>query len=436
MTARSQLRSSLPRLPALAVALLYLGATPLAAQGSLRDQLAVLFTFGSCGEPLCLDVDPEFHGQHFIPANQAGNQAVLAFLDAAIGRSVANLPFGATSSGVTFTFEGGVPVTTSLSAGPIFAERAQTLGRGRVYVGVSMTGLHFQEIRGVDLDDLALNFAHEDVNPDGLGDPGFENDIFQVRLGLDMSILVTAVQITWGALDFADVGIVVPLVRTTLAGTSQAQIFPFGSTAFHSFGGDPSAPVLNDQTSTSGSATGLGDIATRLKVNVARAEHVGVAVLADLRIPTGRPEDFLGSGELSWRAVGIVSGRWSGFSPHVNAGYLVRTGDLDSDALLATVGFDQLIGSWATVAAEFISEWQVGDNKLPLPSPIALDSPFQRTIPSSDIPNRRDNLLAGSFGLKATTNRGITLVGNLIVPLGNGGVQPGPVWTAGIEYTF
>lgn len=415
---------------------LILGIAPLAAQGSLRDGLTTLFTFGTCGEPLCLDVDPEFHGQHFIPANQAGNQTLFAFLDAAIGRSVANLPLGATSSGVTFTYEGGVPVATSLSAGPIFAERAQTLGRGRVFVGVSMTGLTFKEVRGVSLDDLALNFAHEDVDPEGAGDPGFENDLFQVRLALDMSVLVTAVQITWGALDFADVGVVVPLVRTQLSGNSRAQIFPFGPTAFHSFGGDPSAPVLDATSSTTGSATGLGDIATRLKINVARAEHLGVAVLADLRIPTGRPEDFLGSGELSWRAVGIVSGRWSGFSPHLNTGYLVRTGDLDNDAFLATLGFDQLIGSWATVAAEFISEWQVGAAKLPLPSPIQLESPYVRTIPSSDIPNRRDDLLAGSLGFKATTARQITLVGNVIFPLNNGGVQPGPVWTAGIEYTF
>ena len=26
-----------------------------------------LFTFGSCGEPLCLDVDPSLHGNHFKP---------------------------------------------------------------------------------------------------------------------------------------------------------------------------------------------------------------------------------------------------------------------------------------------------------------------------------------------------------------------------------
>ena len=85
---------------------------------------------------------------------------------------------------------------------------------------------------------------------------------------------------------------------------------------------------------------------------------------------------------MSWRAVGILSGRWSGFAPHLNTGYLVRTGDLDNDAFLATLGFDQLIGSWATVAAEFISEWQVGDSKLTLPGPIMIASPFQRTVPS------------------------------------------------------
>jgi len=44
---------------------------------------------------------------------------------------IGNVPIATTSGGVTFRFEGGIPVKSSLSLGPIFAERAQTLGRGR-----------------------------------------------------------------------------------------------------------------------------------------------------------------------------------------------------------------------------------------------------------------------------------------------------------------
>jgi hypothetical protein len=424
------------RFPALGLALLALCASPLHAQGTLRDGLAALFTFGNCGEPLCLDVDPGLHGSHFIPANEAGNQAVLAFIDGAIGRSVANLPLSATSSGVTFTFEGGVPVATSLSAGPIFAERAQTLGRGRVYVGLNVTGLRFQEIRGVTLDNLILNFAHVDVTGDGLGEPELENDIIQVRLGVDMSVLAASFLLTWGILDFVDIGVAVPLVHTSLAGGSVAQIFPFASTPAHRFAGTNEDPILQAASGATGSATGIGDVAARLKINAAQTTHVGVAIMGDVRFPTGDEENFLGAGDLSWRALGIISGRWGAFSPHLNAGYLARTGDLDNDAILTTLGFDHLIGTWATLAMELIGEWQVGESKLSLPGPIRYASPFERTIPSSNISESRDDLIGASVGFKARLRGGFTLLANTLVPLGTGGVQPGVVWTGGLEYTF
>jgi len=424
------------RLTAFGLATLALTAGPLAAQGTLRDQLTALFTFGDCGLPLCLDVDPEFHGQHFIPANQTGNQAVLAFLDAAIGRSVANLPLSATSSGVLFTFEGGVPVARSLSAGPIFAERAQTLGGGRLHVGLNVTGLRYQEIRGVALDNVILNFSHEDVTGDGLGQPELENDVIQVHFGIDMSVYAASLLLTWGMLDFIDIGVAVPMVRTSLAGGSVAQIFPFGSTPAHRFAGTATDPLLQTAEGASGTATGIGDIAGRLKIKLAQTGPVGYAVIGDVRFPSGDEENFLGAGDLSWRAMAIVSGRWSEFSPHLNAGYLARTGDLDNDAILTTLGFDQLIGSWATLAIEFIGQWQVGESKLVLPGPIHYVSPFERTIPSSNIPASRDDVIAGSLGFKARLTGGVTLLGNTLVPLGHGGVQPGVVWTAGVEYTF
>lgn len=428
----------MPRVAGLCVVLSVVLGAPLGAQG-LRAKITELFTFGDCGDPLCLEglVDQQnVHGNHFIPANVAGNQAVIAFIENAIGRSVANTPLGATSSGVTFSFEGGVPVATSLSGGPIFAERTQTLGRGRVFLGANVTGLRFQRLRGTPLDDLTLNLAHEDVNDDGLGSPEFENDLIQIRLGLDIDLLVASFLLTYGLTDWVDIGVAVPIVRTSLRGASVAQVNPFGSPTLHFFAGTATDPVLQAATSVQGTATGVGDVATRVKINFAQGDNLGVALLGDARLPTGDEEDFLGAGDLSWRVLGILSARWGTFSPHLNGGYLVRSGELDNDAILATLGFDNLVGNWATVAVEFISEWQVGVSKLPLPEPITYVSPFQRTIAASSVPERRDNLLNGSVGLKARTGRGVTLLGNAIVPLGNGGLQPGVVWTGGLEFNF
>ena len=104
---------------------LVLLAAPVAAQ-DLRSTITQLFTYGDCGAPLCLELGDE-HGNHFIPAVTAGNQTVLSFLTEAIGRTASNVPLSATSSGATFTLVGGLPVRTSTSAGPIFAERAKAV---------------------------------------------------------------------------------------------------------------------------------------------------------------------------------------------------------------------------------------------------------------------------------------------------------------------
>src|SRR5207247_11171936 len=103
------------------------------------------------------------HALHFIPSSNSENASLIPVITYALGASVANIPIGSTSGGETFRFEGGVPVRTSTSAGPIFAERAQTLGRGRVLAGISRTGFRFATLRGVDMGNIDLTFTHHNV---------------------------------------------------------------------------------------------------------------------------------------------------------------------------------------------------------------------------------------------------------------------------------
>ena len=155
------------RLAAVGVLALAL-ATNAGAQG-LREKFNELFIFGPGQDPLFLagSADPnnpisiQAHGKHFIPSASGQNGALIGFLVDAIGRNVANVPIGATSGGETFHFEGGVPVKTSTSAGPIFAERAQTIGRGRALVGVGYSAFHFTTLRGQDLGNLQLIFTQQ-----------------------------------------------------------------------------------------------------------------------------------------------------------------------------------------------------------------------------------------------------------------------------------
>jgi hypothetical protein len=405
--------------------------TFLAAQ-DMRTTITELFTFGDCGAPLCLELADE-HGNHFIPAVTQSNQTVLTFLTEAIGRSVANAPLSATSSGATFSLVGGLPVRTSTSPGPIFGERSQTLGKGRFYLGANVTGLAFTTLNSTPLDNLLINFAHQDVGNPGTGDPEFENDIIQLRMNLDMNITVVSVFATWGILDFVDIGVAIPFVRTSINGTSEAQILPFGTAALHRFGGTLADPILRATTEASGTSTGLGDVVGRIKVNLGQGRTLGAALLTDVRFATGKEEDLLGSGFTSARALAVGSAQFGNFAPHVNLGYLARGGDLSSDAFIATLGFDNLVAPWATVAADLISEWQIGDNPIELPGDIVFTAPFQRRVPSISVSNRRENILNAALGLKFTVRGGTVLVLNGIAPLREAGLQPDFIWTIGLE---
>ncbi len=109
-----------------------------AAQG-LRDKIGQLFIFGSGEQPLFLagtagNTSVQAHAGHFVPSAVGNNATLISFLTSAIGTSIAAIPISATSSGTTFRFEGGVPVRTSTSPGPIIGERSQTLGKGRVWL--------------------------------------------------------------------------------------------------------------------------------------------------------------------------------------------------------------------------------------------------------------------------------------------------------------
>jgi hypothetical protein len=422
----------------------------------LRDRISDLFIFGPGEQPLFLagsgapnnPANIQAHGLHFIPASNAENASMIAFITDALGSSIGSIPIGSTSGGETFRFEAGLPVLTSTSAGPIFAERAQTLGRGRVLAGISRTGFRFATLRGVDMGNLNLVFTHQNVDFPGCdaqfggdctlyGIPRLENDAMDFHLSMNLDVRVTSMYVTYGVTNRFDFGLVVPIVQAEFRGESDAQIRPFGGdSAVHFFAGTPTNPVLTAHRESLGSSSGLGDIAVRLKVNLRETTDAGFAILVDGRFPTGSQEDLLGSGKFSGRALMILGSKFGDFSPHLNAGYLYHASKQQNDAVLGTVGFDEHMSDSFTLAADLVTELQVGDSKLQLPGLVTYESPFLRTLNPTNIPEMRDDIVNGSFGFKLAPARNTTIVLNTLFPLNRGGLRPNLVYTAGIEYTF
>ena len=306
-------------------------------------------------------------------------------------------------------------------------------GLGDVY---KRQGLNYTTLRGRPLRDLNFTFTHQNVDPADYGSPDFENETIDVNMSMDLNLIVSTFYMTWGVLDNVDVSVALPWVYSSMRASSIGQINPFGPNGPHYFAGDATSPVLRAVASVDGSASGIGDIAARMKWNLSRTPRFGLSLLADGRFATGDEENLLGAGETSVRGMLIASTQMGTFAPHLNAGYVSRSGEFGADGVLATIGFDQLVSSWATLAADLITENPVGNNAPPLPSTVTFDVPYRRSIEPTDIPNVRDRYASLSIGMKFTTSNGVQLLTNVITPLQRAGLQSDAIWTFGLEKAF
>jgi hypothetical protein len=228
----------------------------------------------------------------------------------------------------------------------------------------------------------------------------------------------------------------VPFVHTAVSGHSTAQIILAGGDTLHRFAGTGTDPVLTSASAVNGSATGIGDVEGRLKVNIAQTDRIGVALLGTARFPTGDDKNLLGSGRFSGRALGVLSARFGAFNPHLNVGYTVRDAFGQNNSVEANAGFDQLVAPWATMAFDLLSSWQVGTPEVQVPLPVQYQAPVVRSLVVTDIPRGRDNALNMAIGFKFASKKGIQIVTDALFPLRDAGLQPELMWTVGLEYTF
>ena len=400
-----------------------------------RSQIREIFHFGTCSSLICLSTSTGVHGSHYNPDADAVGQVVVDFLSNAITNSVSNVPLGATSSGTTFAFDAaGMPIATAQSTGPIFGERSQTLGRGRFLVSGKFTRSSFASLRGVPLNDLQLTLTHEDEAPPGLGDPDFERDTIHIATSLDASVSVFSLSATWGISNNVDIGFAIPIVNLSVSGTSIGTIVATTGTVVHYWKGTATNPQLVDTARSETKQTGIGDVSICAKFNLVQSPIGGAAFLADVRLPTGKKENLLGTGETSVISWFITSLTLKQFTPHGNIGYLYRSGENQNSTVLSAVGFDALIAAPFTLAADVVGQWPVGTEKLTLPKPVTyIDG---TVVPRTNIPTGTDNIVAASMGGKLLVGAGFTMVGNVLFPISEGGMRPNATWTIGLERNF
>ena len=387
---------------------LLLRASP-AEAGSLKDAIKDLWG----GDGIRLQPTPPpfpSHDPHFTASSLSG----LDDLGSAIASNLRAFSFNSTVTAFTFDVERGIPMRTTDSLGPLIGERAVTLGAGRLNVGLAYTRIDYRRFEGRKLDDLELTFQHEDSNGDGIiGVPEFELDQIRADLDLELEQDIFALFATYGLTRTWDVGIIVPIVHLRFEVDAQATIVRRSaiSALVHNFG-----PDSDPQTSrTGGEETGLGDIVLRSKYNFlrGRASWPDLAVLGQVKLPTGDEDDLLGTGETDFLGLLVASRTYGPITPHVNVGYEVSTAGSEENNFRYVAGFDARVHRRAAVALDVLGRWKpdgtgIGDHLVD----VAVGgrwNPF------------------GSFLINA----------NIQVPLNRShGLRADFIWTVGVDYTF
>jgi hypothetical protein len=393
---------------------------------------------------------PGSHGDHFIPARVNASEAVISTLNNFIGSSVSSFPLSSTAAGLTFDFSSGRPVSTSTSFGPIFSERSQTIGEGLFNMGFNFTAINYTKIRGVNTEDLKLAFTHQNVGSGAnaiLGSPAFEFDYIDFFPRMDINSSIFAFYFTYGITDELDASVAVPFVNVHIKSDPFARInsYTYLSTgqAAHQFGSDTTLPVLSKEfASLDDDATGIGDIAIRLKYNFLKNATVDMASVLEYRMATGDEKNFLGSGNDRFKLSVIASKIMGDFAPHLNVSYELRNSSSQRDRLGLFVGYDQKITETFTLALDFLGEFELGEQSkdLTFPDPLTitrLDSTYSLVVEPTNLPDfKADHLLNGAVGFKFNPRKSLMIIGNIFFPLNDGGLRSKFIPTLGAEFNF
>jgi hypothetical protein len=344
---------------------------------------------------------------------------------------MATFPVGTSSGGFTYKFdpETGAFVLKSQDFGPLFAERASTLGeQGRFTVSLTSQSTRFesferQNVRNGDL----RSRIYLDGRP-------IEFDQFT----LDFRTHTTSIAVNVAVEDRVDVGLILPVVHTSLSGAAASLDLATGQ---------------RRQRVVDVSATGLGDALLRGKWNFWNRGRGGLAAVLDIYVPTGSEDRLSTTGRFRFRPMFVASADVGTFSPHVNIGYTfggsgveVRPNEPFRPAIVRTDPGDELnyaIGGQVSVVpsltlfADLVGRSLLSiarfDSGIPL-----VEVPGMGAFPAEALMPREGTLHTrlGAIGAKVTVFQSGLISAGLLFPLNDGGLRPGVTPVLGFEYTF
>jgi hypothetical protein len=343
--------------------------------------------------------------------DQAAALATSATISRALLASVSTLPVTSSSGAFVYRLnpELGTVERATASFGPFFIERASTAGRGEASLALTFQHLHFASLDGYDLRNgsfvtLANKFKDETT-------PYDEN-----RLSLNIDASVATLYGNLGVTDYLEVGFAVPMISLQLDG-SRADIYRGRQFT---------------QASATASAVGLADMVLRTKYTLYADHGSGVAAAVDVRLPTGKEENLLGTGTASIKFTGIGSVESGNAALHLNGGYslggLAR--EFSYGGAVAVAATNHL-----TVSGELLGRWIDGIGHIvpsDAPTPGLVGVETIRLVPDTS----SLNIVSVVPGVKWNVTQTWILVANVTVPVTTAGLTTRFTPFVGVDYSF
>lgn len=314
------------------------GVTP-AISGNLPSSLLTVYTYtGQAGTVAANNAA----GLLTNPSNySAGNVAALnSALSSNIALSLSLIPLESPTSGVILKSDPltGASLPVSSTLGPIFTQRAETIGKGKFYLGFTHQNYHFTSLNGQSLNGLQVLYSGGDQSQ--LLDPKDGTHLVTspatVNFGMDIRISQDVAFITYGVTNRLDVSVGLPMVHSAVSSSAYNGLI-YSGTGFGATNGkcwcvatfSPGAFALTAPAigQSSMGKTGYGDTIVRAKNIILERPNAVLAAGVDLRFGTGDESNFLGTGTTSVKpflALSLYSkplARGIIFAPHAQLGW-------------------------------------------------------------------------------------------------------------------
>jgi outer membrane putative beta-barrel porin/alpha-amylase len=430
-------------------AALIIALAALASPAAVQAQEGLAFLIPNLYGPGGLVVDSEArlpdgstHSAHFNSAFQAG----FTQFNVSLASQLASVPPPSPASGFTYELDTtlGVFKRSTQSFGPILADRAETIGRKKASFGLNYQSFHFDTLEGIDLRHVPAVFTHD--NPDA----GGRSDVVATDNSIDLRVSQLISYFSYGLTDRVDISVALPVVNVDLGVVSDATLRRIGtqtSPATHFFRDSAGGFSTQKTFASSRSASGIGDVIARVKIQPFKSGVSGFALGAEGRFPTGDEYNLLGSGAFGVKPFVVFSLSRNLLSPHINLGYQwngdsvlagnVLTGEKRSlpDQFLYVAGMDIAVSPWMTLTLDVIGRRVLKSPRVETETFSALDG--TSTFPSTHFVQDADfNVTNGAAGLKINAAGRLLFDLNVVFKMDEAGLRERITPMFGIEYSF